>query len=99
MKVFILCEQIRSKEGLHRLLKAALSLPEHYGHNLDALYDSLTDVQEPLQLVICDFAAIQERLGDYAISFVTVLQRVTEEKSNITCEFDSKTAIFGENQN
>lgn len=30
----------------HAYLKAALSLPAHYGENLDALYDCLTDLGE-----------------------------------------------------
>ena len=31
------------KEG-HEYLKKALNLPDHYGKNLDALYDCLTDI-------------------------------------------------------
>ena len=34
------------REEAHAYLKAALSLPAHYGENLDALYDCLTDLGE-----------------------------------------------------
>lgn len=35
---------------LHTRLAAALSFPDWYGHNLDALYDCLTDLREPVCL-------------------------------------------------
>ena len=34
------------QEEAHAYLKAVLSLPAHYGENLDALYDCLTDLSE-----------------------------------------------------
>ena len=37
---------IRDREGLHALLAERLSLPEHYGRNLDALHDCLTDKRD-----------------------------------------------------
>lgn len=37
-----LCEE----ENAHEYLKDKLDLPEHYGRNLDALYDCLTDFSD-----------------------------------------------------
>lgn len=53
---------------LHRLLRAALPLPDHYGDNLDALFDILTEfgaswtlvfrgTPPPGLKVVCDDAA------------------------------------------
>ena len=46
------CREISSREELHRLLAETLSFPEWYGHNLDALYDCLTEIGAPTHLVL-----------------------------------------------
>ena len=38
--------RMTDKASSHAYLKAALALPDHYGANLDALYDCLTDLSE-----------------------------------------------------
>jgi len=44
---------VQTKEQLHDLLKDALRLPEHYGKNLDALWDCLTsDLECPCEIRI-----------------------------------------------
>ena len=35
------------KDAIMRTLARAFALPAHFGHNLDALYDSLTDLTPP----------------------------------------------------
>lgn len=37
---------LSDKDTAHAYLKEMLSFPEHYGKNLDALYDCLTDLSE-----------------------------------------------------
>ena len=37
---------LSEKENVHNYLKQTLGFPEHYGKNLDALYDCLTDLQD-----------------------------------------------------
>jgi len=38
------CARAKSKSAVLRAIAKALDFPEHFGGNLDALYDSLTDV-------------------------------------------------------
>ena len=38
--------RMTDKASSHAYLRAALALPDHYGANLDALYDCLTDLSE-----------------------------------------------------
>ena len=53
--------------AFHSLLAAALDLPGYYGGNLDALYDCLTALPEPTELVIRNFRVLEQRLGaDYS---------------------------------
>ena len=48
--ILIDCSRMTSKETLHRCLQETLSLPEYYGGNLDALFDCLTEVSQPVVL-------------------------------------------------
>lgn len=53
MKDLILdCSQIADETQLHKALFEALSLPEWYGHNLDALFDCLTELEEETHLIL-----------------------------------------------
>ena len=57
------------KKGLHQALKNALSFPEWYGCNLDALYDCLTEISQPIHLILTNFpplAGFRETLADAA---------------------------------
>ena len=40
------CRQLTDREGTHTYLQRVLPLPEHYGRNLDALYDCLTEMPD-----------------------------------------------------
>ena len=53
-------------------LTEALSLPDWWGRNLDALYDCLTDCREPRQLVVANRAALEaERFGQALLRVLT----------------------------
>ncbi len=39
---------INDKKELHKVLKAALDLPDYYGGTLDSLHDCLTDITEDM---------------------------------------------------
>ena len=45
-------ERMTSVPELHKYLRSALALPAHYGANLDALYDCLTEIVEPTQIIV-----------------------------------------------
>ena len=45
-------ERMTSVPALHKYLRSALALPVYYGANLDALYDCLTEIAEPTQIVV-----------------------------------------------
>ena len=44
--------RMQSIRQLHKYLRTELELPDYYGENLDALYDCLTEVCEPVILKI-----------------------------------------------
>ena len=67
-------EKMRSLPMLHKYLHTALALPEYYGANLDALYDCLTEIAEPTELVVPAKVAQEDYLGWYGEQFLQMLQ-------------------------
>lgn len=46
MKVIIDCENLLDRKQAHGYLAQMLNFPEHYGKNLDALFDCLTELND-----------------------------------------------------
>ena len=46
MVITLDARQMESREQAHRYLREQLQFPEHYGGNLDALYDCLTELTD-----------------------------------------------------
>jgi len=44
------CTSIQDRRQLHEAIASALNFPEWYGHNLDALYDCLSEISLPTTL-------------------------------------------------
>ena len=55
MIICVDCAGIEDAATLHSLLAEALTLPDWYGHNLDALYDCLTELEDAVQLVLVNW--------------------------------------------
>lgn len=62
------CTEIKNKEQLHELLAEALSFPSYYGHNLDALFDCLTDIRAKTTIRLLGWS----ELGDWKEGFQNV---------------------------
>ena len=73
-KITLDIEKMRSLPMLHKYLHTALALPEYYGANLDALYDCLTEIAEPTELVVPKKVADESYLGWYGQQFLQVLE-------------------------
>ena len=54
------CSAISDAKQLHQCLARFLNFPDWYGHNLDALYDCLTELPSPTQLSFSGFEAVLE---------------------------------------
>lgn len=74
MKTIVIdCAYMTERKAAHEYLQRVLSLPEHYGHNLDALYDCLTEMQ-PIRLVIYRREELK-KLGGYGSTLLDTLRR------------------------
>ena len=49
-KVIIDTNKLTTMEQIHDFLAEELNFPAHYGKNLDALYDCLTDITEETEI-------------------------------------------------
>jgi ribonuclease inhibitor len=64
----------------YRKLSDDLNLPAHFGHNADALWDSLGEKRsEPVEVVWRNSARSAERLGPQFDRIVAVLRRAAAE--------------------
>ena len=46
------CSGITEAKQLHQILSRFLNFPDWYGHNLDALYDCITELPSPTRLYL-----------------------------------------------
>lgn len=74
--------EIESLEAVHD--RFALCLPAWYGRNLDALFDCLTDLEEPVTVRLLNPGALEERLGRRGRGLVRLLRRAAAENPRLT---------------
>ena len=79
-QITIDCSAISDSAQLHNLLAWELAFPDWYGHNLDDLFDCLTEVDEELELVLTGW----NTLADWTGGFAEVLSDAAAESPNLT---------------
>lgn len=72
-------QSLDTNEKIHDFFTEILELPEHYGRNLDALFDVLTSITEEI-LFIC---VMGEELPGCANRMLMVLEDAARENPNI----------------
>lgn len=74
--------ELPSMEAVHD--RFAPLLPEWYGRNLDALFDCLTDLREPVMVRLVNREVLEDRLGRRGRALVRLLRRAAEENPQVT---------------
>ena len=74
---------IFTSPDLHKALAEALSFPEYYGNNLDALYDCLTEISQDTLLTLRNWHHIEFHLKDYSGKAVYVFHCAQEDNPHI----------------
>lgn len=83
MEYAIDCSGITTAQQMHQLLAQALRFPQWYGHNLDALYDCLTESTEETLLILRHWPASPLFAG-----FEDVFQEVQQEFPSFRVQFE-----------
>ena len=77
------CTCITEKQQLHRILQQALLLPQWYGHNLDALYDCLTERRTDYTLILKGW----DPTRPWAAGFASVFADAQADNPHLTVFF------------
>jgi len=86
--------QMKNEEEVHQFLMDQLRFPEHYGKNLDALYDMLTsELEENICVELTRFADGEAPMG----VFGRKLEKVMEDAAQTMEEKEGKVyAVFAD---
>lgn len=76
--------RMKTKTDLHTYLAKKLTLPDHYGKNLDALHDCLSAYSTPLHITVTYTERLKENLGDYGETFLQLLHDIAEKNRLIS---------------
>ena len=82
-KITINGKRLKERDALHDYIAKKLSFPEHYGKNLDALYDCLSEINTPLNIIIKNKDILEEELGQYAVNLTLMLTDIQNANPNI----------------
>ena len=63
MTIILDSTTINTTSDLYNQLNTFLHFPDYFGYNLDALYDILTEIDEPITLEINNSICLKETLG------------------------------------
>ena len=83
MKYHVDCLAVADAVAMHSVLAQTLNFPDWYGHNLDALFDCLTELEAPVHLVLHNWDAD----APYAQGFACVFADAQGENPDFTVEF------------
>lgn len=79
-QITLCCTGLENRESLHEALAKALGFPDWYGGNLDALYDCLTDLDQPVHLHLTGW----ETLPDWRDGFAAVFHDAASPRFVVT---------------
>jgi len=75
---------IRSLAQVYDELARQLDFPAHFGRNLDALWDVLSnDIEGPLEIVWQDTELSRDTMGDDYAKLVALLEELAEERNDV----------------
>lgn len=84
MKIVILdAKKMLEKEKMHEYFAKKFDLPEHYGRNLDALFDCLCEINESTLIKLKNEDALQ---GDTKESLIRLFHDVCNENEQVKFE-------------
>jgi len=81
--VYLGKENIASMEDVHRVFADALSFPDYYGGNLDALNDMLGEVSGEVIILLADREILTERIGAKYGVLLTLLTEVADDNPSV----------------
>ncbi len=94
-KILIDLAGIAGKGELHEAIRSALSLPDYYGANLDALHDMLTEFGEGMDIVLSGAEKMDDALSGYFEVMKEVFRDASKEVRDLVVEFAEPDEVPG----
>jgi len=82
------CRGFVPRSDLHKAFADALSFPDYYGNNLDALHDCLAEISEETRIRLLNWADAEMNLGNYARATKRAILDAAVENPNLSVLFD-----------
>ena len=79
-------KKMTSIKAAHDYISRKLDFPEYYGGNLDALWDILSTISDPIHISLTNKEMLCENLGEYSHSLLSVFLDASEENENFRFE-------------
>lgn len=86
-KIMLDGNRLLDRESMAMYMKEVFQLPGHFGKNLDALYDVLSEVSEDVEIVLTRGNVDTICQGKYAYKVLMVLGRAVDENPHIKIRF------------
>jgi ribonuclease inhibitor len=88
-KVVFDSSHVETIQELHNELARLLDFPDHYGANLDALYDCLSgEIELPLTIVWKNYRITKSKLGKDVVKLLKVMKDFAREEPDFTIEIE-----------
>ena len=81
MEVILDCSRFTDRSSAHAYLQAQFGFPDHYGKNLDALYDCLMELSDR-QILLQNPAALCA-MGEYGAALLETLQDAARDNPTL----------------
>ena len=93
MGITLDCSLMTDRRQAHEYLKEKFGFPDHYGKNLDALYDLLSSCGSPREIRIVHASVIEQTLGGYGSALLATIKEAAEDnpRLTLTVEMESGT--------
>ena len=78
---------VTTREQFHETLAKELTLPDHYGNNLDAFYDVLTEGAHDWNIIFYNTTSMEKELPDYLSKLKKLSRRAVDEEDTLQIRF------------
>lgn len=75
------CKKIYSRQAFHKELARLMDFSDHYGENLDALWDELTQ-EKAFKISLINSKYLVINLGDYGEKILNLFRDIEKEDEN-----------------
>lgn len=91
--------KMTSKETIHAYLASTMNFPDYYGTNLDALWDVLTTISEPVDITLINKQELMNHLNEYANALLALMHEASKVNEKVIfniIDFDNLDDTEGE---